>query len=78
MWNRVAAVIEEHRLSLSQASDIMGMRPAHLADALTNPRTRRVLTFETAQLLTSHLKLQAGPQALMPPSRDDQPDDHER
>jgi hypothetical protein len=78
MWNRIAAVIKEHGLTISQASEIMGMRPTHLADALSNPKSRRVLTFETAQLLTAHLKLHAGPVALMPPSRDDFPDDHGR
>lgn len=78
VWEQVAAVIQKHDISLADASGILGMRPAHLADALFNPDTHRVLTYETAQLLTNHLKLPGGPLDLIPPPEPERQDDHMR
>jgi hypothetical protein len=78
MWNQLANLLKEHDITLTDASAILDMRPTHLADALYNPETHRILTFETAQLLTAHLKLAGGPLTLVPPPESDRSDDHTR
>lgn len=78
IWNEVAALIEQHKMPLHEVAQILGMRPAHLEDALSNPDTQRVLSYETAQMLTGHLKLSGGPLALIPQPQSERRDDPTR
>jgi len=73
LWARVKDLTQRHNISQAEAAKIMRIGPGHLSAAFNQNPEGRILSYEAAAKLTSHLGIKEGPAVLLeglPPTSD--------